>query len=81
MARTRSANQLGLFDDPAPAAKPGDYYLALNYRQSLIEQVRRDTEAIEEDPDYADFYRGRIELYRAEVRRIGDHDGYKAPPA
>lgn len=53
--------QAGLFDTPEP--EPA----ALDYRSALLEQIRRDTAAIAEGwHPGPEFYRARIEAYRAE---------------
>lgn len=83
--RSTSIDQLSLFGDPEPARKKdtyAEYLLGLNYRQSLLEQVVRDSRFLR-DPTNCEsdnqFFANRIEMYRGELERIGDWDG-RLPP-
>lgn len=74
--KTKSKDQLTLsFDgEPAPAVPPEK----LEWRQGMIEQIRRDMQAYREEnesPWWKEFYRERIEAYRASVLKFDKEGG------
>lgn len=69
--KTKSKDQLTLSFDNAPTLPPRD----ASWRQDMIDQIRRDMQAYREEnesPWWKEFYRERIEAYRASVKAFDE---------
>jgi hypothetical protein len=73
--RTRSPNQLSLFDEP-PTPIRAVVAVVLPYRDALLLQVIRDTAVLREDVSFhvpsTEFFVERIAAYKAEILQYGE---------
>ena len=71
--KSKSRDQLTLsFDNESAPALPPEKQ---EWRQGMIEQIRRDMQAYREEnesPWWKEFYRERIEAYRASVKAFDE---------
>ncbi len=73
--RTRSPNQLSLFDEP-PTPIKAVIAVILSRRDALLLQVIRDTAVLREDVGFhvpsTEFFVERIAAYKAEILQYGE---------